>query len=172
LLTENPLGTKPDARRFPARNRIIAGLSDATVVIEAAEKGGALITANLANDYDREVFAVPGNIHQPYSRGCNRLISEHKAHILTGVNDLINLLNWDAASNAGQAKATVAKPRPELDAEEQKVVELLSRTRDAMQIDLLSWESQLSVNQLAAILLSLEFKGLIRSLPGKKYALV
>ncbi|MFP4088684.1 MAG: DNA-processing protein DprA [Cyclobacteriaceae bacterium] len=172
LLTENCLGTKPDARRFPARNRIIAGLTDATVVVEAADKGGALITANLANDYDREVFAVPGSLYQPYSRGCNRLIREHKAHILTGVEDLINLMNWDTAALDRKEAAQVAMKRPELDAEEQKVVDLLSKSKEAMQLDILSWHAQFSVSKLAAILLSLEFKGLIRSLPGKKYTLV
>jgi len=171
LLTENPLGTKPDARKFPARNRIIAALSDATIVVEAAVKGGALITANLANDYDREVFAVPGNWNQPYSKGCTKLIKEYKAHILTQATDVVELLNWDVDAPKGEEKQ---KPvfQVELDNEEQQLVDVLAKQTEAMQLDVLSWHTQFSVSKLAAVLLTLEFKGVIRSLPGKKFQLV
>ncbi|MDF9794845.1 DNA processing protein [Catalinimonas alkaloidigena] len=171
LLTENPLGTKPDARKFPARNRIIAALSDATIVIEAAEKGGALITANLANDYDREVFAVPGNWNQPYSKGCNKLIKQHKAHILTQVNDIVEMLNWDCEFNA-KKKLNQPVLQVAIDEDEQQVVDVLSRQSEAMIMDNLSWHTQFSISKLASILLSLEFKGVIKSLPGKKYQMV
>lgn len=171
LLTENPLGTKPDARKFPARNRIIAALSDATIVIEAAEKGGALITANLANDYDREVFAVPGSWQQPYSKGCNKLIKQHKAHILTQVADIVEMLNWDCDA---AAKKELHQPvlQVAIDDEEQQVVDVLSKQSEAMIMDNLSWHTQFSISKLASILLSLEFKGVIKSLPGKKYQMV
>ena len=172
LLTENPLGTKPDARKFPARNRIIAALCDATVVVEAAEKGGALITANLANDYDREVFAVPGGWGQPYSQGCNKLIREHKAHILSRPQDMVELLNWDQAHNSGREKE---KQQPvinvEIDAEERIVVDTLNEKSEAILFDVLSWHTSMPVNKLASVLLSLEFKGVVRALPGKKYQL-
>lgn len=172
LLTENPLGTKPDARKFPARNRIIAALCDATIVVEAAEKGGALITANLANDYDREVFAVPGNWGQAYSQGCNKLIREHKAHILSRPHDVVEMLNWDQEPN------TVSAGRPvqpeitiEIDSDEKTVVDALNDKQEAVLLDALSWHTQMPVNKLASVLLSLEFKGIVKSLPGKKYQL-
>lgn len=171
LLTENPLGTKPDARKFPARNRIIAALSDATIVVEAAEKGGALITANLANDYDREVFAVPGSWNQAYSKGCNKLIKQHKAHILSQAADIIELLNWDYDVPREKVQKK-AKLQVEIDEYEQQVVDVLSGQTEAMIMDKISWHTQLSVSKLASILLSLEFKGVIKSLPGKKFQMV
>ena len=95
LLSENTFGTKPDAPRFPARNRIIAGMADATIIVEAAIKGGTLITADIANSYNKDIMAVPGPIHSPVSEGCNYLIKTHKAAIYTGIKDLEELLNWD-----------------------------------------------------------------------------
>ena len=174
LLTESPLGTKPDGPRFPARNRIIAGLADAVVVVEAAEKGGALITANLANDYDREVFAVPGNLYQKYTRGCHRLIKEHKARLLTDSQDIITTLNWDIdhAREAKQAaQAQHYEVMADLKEEEKTVATLLDQQPAGMIIDEISWKSQIPVNQLAGVLLSLEFKQVVKALPGRKFQL-
>ena len=182
LLSESPLGTPPDAPRFPARNRIIAGLSDAVIVVEAAEKGGALITANLANDYDREVFAVPGSIYQPYSRGCHRLIKAHKAHLLTEADDLVKALNWDLPAaqrmNAlpfGEGETLNAHskyvPAADLAEDEKLVVEALAQQPQGMLIDELSWKSQIPVSQLASTLLNLEFKHMVKALPGRKFRL-
>ncbi len=98
LLTEHPFGTQPDAHNFPARNRIVAALADAVVVVEAAEKGGALITADIANSYNKDVFAMPGNIRQGHSTGCNNLIKSNRAHLLTGVKDLEYIMNWGTES--------------------------------------------------------------------------
>ncbi len=174
LLTESPLGTKPDGPRFPARNRIIAGLSDAVVVVEAAEKGGALITARLANDYDREVFAVPGSLQQKYSQGCHRLIKEHQARLLTNSEDIIKTLNWDLPSSAA---TKLLRRRPdeealiELNDEEKTVVGMLAEQPSGMVTDDISRQSRIAVNQLASILLSLEFKQIVRALPGRKYKL-
>jgi DNA processing protein len=168
LITENRFGAKPDAPKFPARNRIIAGMCDALLVIEAAEKGGALITADIASSYDREVFAVPGRIGDKYSEGCNMLIRDHKAHILTSAADLIKMMNWEQETN---------KPAPfkadysDLDSEESQIVNLLLG-RDGVLLDDLSWKAQIPVSRLAAILLNLEFRGIVKSLPGKKYRLV
>lgn len=171
LLTENSLGTKPEAKKFPARNRIIAGLADAVIVVEAATKGGALITADLANDYDREVFAVPGGVNQPYSLGCNRLIQQHKAHLLNQGEDLVQMLNWDIEkSDKSQPQAPVSRPK-DLSEDEQKVYELLAESEDGMLLDNISWHTQLPVSRLAAVLLSLEFKQYIRSRPGNRYQL-
>ena len=172
LLTESPLGTKPDGPRFPARNRIIAGLSDAVVVVEAAEKGGALITANLANDYDREVFAAPGNLYHQYARGCHRLIKEHKARLITDSQDIITILNWDLP-HTGTGKRV--EPRPKvvatLSEEEAAVATLLDQHRTGLLIDEISWQSQIPVNRLAGVLLSLEFKQVVKALPGRKFQL-
>jgi DNA processing protein len=170
LLTESPPGTKPEAHLFPARNRIIAGLSDAVVVVEAAAKGGALITAEYANNYHREVFAVPGGLSQSFSAGCNKLIRENKAQIYTRPQDLIEALNWDQASPVKLRNLPTAPP-PDFTEEESQIVALLRPVAD-MHIDELSWKSQLPMGKLASLLLSLEFRGYVRTLPGKKYQVV
>ncbi|WKN41580.1 DNA-processing protein DprA [Tunicatimonas pelagia] len=173
LLTENPLGTKPEAKKFPARNRIIAGLADAVVVVEAASKGGALITADLANDYDREVFAVPGSIHHQYSRGCNQLIRQHKAHLLSQGEDIITMLNWDLEKDINYLtnQPKIFAPPEELNEDEQKVYKVLTQHPDGLLLDKISWCTQLSISQLAAVLLNLEFKQYVRARPGNRYQL-
>lgn len=169
LLTESQPGTKPDAHLFPARNRIIAGLSDAVVVVEAAAKGGALITAEYANNYHRDVFAVPGQLNQAFSAGCNKLIRENKAQIYTSPKDLIEALNWDTSVEQ-VSRRNQPPPLPvDVTEDESQVLALLRRSTD-MHIDELSWQSQLPMGRLASLLLSLEFRGFVRSLPGKKYA--
>ncbi|MFD2933965.1 DNA-processing protein DprA [Spirosoma flavum] len=175
LLTENRPGTKPDAHLFPARNRIIAGLSDAVIVIEAAAKGGALITAEYANNYHREVFAVPGQLNQAFSAGCNKLIRENKAQIYTSPKDIIEALNWDRPINqAGEPvfQKNIAPALPvNITEEESQLLALLRQSVD-FHIDELSWKSQIPMGRLAALLLTLEFQGFVRSLPGKKYSVV
>ncbi|MGF1532322.1 MAG: DNA-processing protein DprA [Bernardetiaceae bacterium] len=166
LLTEQLLGTPPDARRFPARNRIIAGMTDMTLVVEAANKGGALITAQIANSYDRHVGAVPGNIHNTYSKGCNQLIKTHQAHIITEPADIERLLNWDV-QHASPTTATQMPP-PLLEPDEQKIYSVLQSV-ESMEIDELAFRTQLPINQLAALLLDLEFRACVRSMPGKRY---
>ncbi|MFN3405771.1 MAG: DNA-processing protein DprA [Cytophagaceae bacterium] len=174
ILTEYSFDMKADTPFFPARNRIIAGLSDAVIVVEAAEKGGALITAEIANGYNREVFAVPGNIDQEYSKGCNKLIREHKATILSSPTDLALIMNWSADGNQSVKKDDkLPKRLPDLNAystEEATVIQSLFESEGIL-IDDLSWKSQLPLNKLASILLKLEFEGMVKSLPGKKYKL-
>ncbi|AQG79639.1 DNA-processing protein DprA [Spirosoma montaniterrae] len=171
LLTESIPGTKPDAHLFPARNRIIAGLSDAIVVVEAAAKGGALITAEYANNYHREVFAVPGQLTQAFSAGCNKLIRENKAQIYTSPHDLIETLNWDTPIDQPTRK-NQAPPLPsDLTDDESQILALLRQATD-WHIDDISWKSQIPMGRLASLLLNLEFRGFVRSLPGKKYAAV
>ena len=99
VVSENPFGTKPDAHNFPARNRIIAGLCDVLVVVEAAQKGGALITAEIANSYNKDVMAFPGNVGRSYSEGCNSLIKSNRAHLITSVKDLEYVMNWSEGVN-------------------------------------------------------------------------
>jgi DNA processing protein len=174
LLTENRFGCAPDAPRFPARNRIIAGMADAVIVIEAAETGGALITAELANSYNKDVFAVPGNVHQKSSEGCNKLIFKNKASLITSVADLEYMMNWaDDDKNVSPKTKNKKQSPPDFTAysPDEAAVLLLLHDTPEMHIDEISWKSQVPINKLAALLLELEFKGMIKALPGKKFAL-
>lgn len=169
LISENPVGTKAEAHFFPARNRIIAGMSDATVVVEAAQKGGALITANIADSYNRTVFAVPGDLEHKYSEGCNYLIRNQKALIYTGVSDFDYHLGWSATETN---KNTFPEPDlSELSEGDLKIMKILRENREGLAVDELAWRTQIPVNQLASNLLGLEFLGLIKTLPGKRYQL-
>jgi DNA processing protein len=169
IVTENPLGTKPDAHHFPARNRIIAGLCDALIVVEAAQRGGALITADIANSYNKDVFAFPGNIGRSYSEGCNNLIKSNKAILVTSASDIVYAMNWDVVEPESKKSFSIALD--EYPPEEQTILKLLM-DNDQMMIDELSWRSSLSVSKLASLLLTLEFKGRVASLPGKVYKLI
>jgi len=171
ILTEYPFGIQPDAPHFPARNRIVAGMADVTLVVEAAIKGGALITAQIANGYNRDVMAVPGSLDQTYSAGCNRLIRNHQAHIYTSLHDLEYLMNWSEEARARKpAPVSDWSANPDLSEAEKSILNLL-KTRQEMLMDDLSWQAQIPINQLASLLLTLELQGLIKSLPGKKFAL-
>jgi len=173
LLSESPLGTKPDAARFPARNRIIAGLVEAVVVVEAKPEGGAIITAEIANSYDREVFALPGSIHQETSAGCNHLIKTHQARLLTDVRDLVYILNWDKPVAPQNTQATLAFDLDTLgEAEQQVVKHLAKQPQQIILLDDLSWALQMPTAALSALLLQLELQGWVKTLPGKQYALV
>ncbi|MDZ7604044.1 MAG: DNA-processing protein DprA [Cyclobacteriaceae bacterium] len=170
LITEFATGEKPEAHNFPARNRIIAGMSDAVIVIEAAAKGGALITAEIANSYNRDVFALPGDVGRKFSEGCNNLIKQNKAVILTSIEDIEYVMNWQheavAASNDEKYYDFSA-----LTPDEKTIIEMLKTLEDGILIDELSWKSQIPLNKLASILLNLEFSGIIKPLPGKKFKL-
>jgi DNA processing protein len=170
IATENMFGTKPDAHNFPARNRIIAGLCDAILVIEAAEKGGALITAEIANSYNKDVFAVPGNLGNIYSAGCNFLIKSNQANLFTSVKDLEYIMNWSADSTSAKGLSSVIA-ESNLSAEERLVVDCLRKREMPIMIDQLSIESEIPLGKLSSLLLSLEFGGLVISLPGKRYGL-
>lgn len=169
LVSEYPIGTKADSRHFPARNRIIAGLSDVLIVVEAAKKGGALITGNIAHGYERPVFAVPGQLDKSNSEGCNQLIRNFKASIYTGFRDVVEAMNWDKETE--QKVQMIATQLEKLTGREKKVVDTLLANGQQMKLDDLSWQSQIPLNQLASILLQLEFDGLIKPLPGKEYRL-
>lgn len=171
LLTENTFGTRPDAPRFPARNRIIAGMSDCTIVVEAALKSGTLITANIAHSYDKEVMAVPGNITSPVSEGTNYLIKSLKAAAYTSVQDVVELLNWDLQDEAKSRKQNITFDLNEYTPDEIKVLQVLQQSREE-QMDNLSWKAQLPVNLLSSVLLGLEFKGMVKAMPGKRFAIL
>ncbi len=167
IVSENPFGTKPDAHNFPSRNRIIAGLSDALVVIEAGEKGGALITANIANSYNKDVFAFPGNIGRSFSAGCNNLIKSNKANLITSIKDLEYIMNWDPSDSKKEINTTLSLEG--FNDHEKVILQTLNAHDGVLVIDELSWKTNLTLSQLASTLLNLEFKGAVASLPGKRY---
>ncbi|MFD2892291.1 DNA-processing protein DprA [Flavobacterium chuncheonense] len=169
FLTEFWSSSQPDRENFVKRNRIVAGMSEATIVIESAEKGGSLITAQIANDYNRDVFAVPGRTTDKYSQGCNNLIKTQRAHLLHSAADLIYILNWNL-------KMKTEKPIQkqlfiELNNEEQKVYDYLHK-KDKDMIDNIALECELPVFKLSSILLNMELKGIVQPLPGKVYKLI
>ncbi|MCU0446481.1 MAG: DNA-processing protein DprA [Microscillaceae bacterium] len=173
LLSENPFGTKPDAMRFPARNRIIAGLADALIVVEAKSKGGALITAEFANNYHKDVFAVPGNLTQKSSEGCNWLIRNHQANLFTSVIDLEYYLKWDASKPSASPQMQLNFAELGLSTSEKQIWEALKNApANTMTLDEIGTRLQMSVAQINADLLNLELLGLIKALPGKKFGLV
>ena len=174
LLTEFAFGTPPDRYNFPSRNRIIAGISDGTVVVEAAIKGGALITAELALSYDRDVLAVPGNLGSEASEGCNWLIKTNRAALYAEPRDLEELLNWDAALHqSGKFKPVPSYSADDFTAEEFALITVLAGApnREA-QMDELAWKAQVAIHTVSSLLLGLEFRGIVRALPGKKFGLV
>ena len=169
LLSEHPLQTQPEAHRFAARNRIIAGIADATIVVEAGQKSGALITAQYANEYNREVFAVPGGIYEPYSVGCHHLIKTHQANPLTCAADIVDLMRWAEEVPALKNNSDVLDQLPELTEAERGAVQSIGKLE--IHIDELSYQTQLPPNQLLAILLQLELKKIVKFLPGNKFRL-
>jgi DNA processing protein len=155
-----------DRNNFLKRNRIIAGLSEATIVIESAEKGGSLVTADIANSYNREVFAVPGRTTDSQSRGCNNLIKSQQAHLLTSAADLVYMLGWDLTET--HPKSIQTQLFVELSEEEKKIWNYLE-DKDQELLDTIALECQLPTSKVASLLLNLELKGVVRPLPGKLF---
>ncbi|HMQ06554.1 MAG TPA: DNA-processing protein DprA [Saprospiraceae bacterium] len=165
LLTEFSSEDGPDKEHFPMRNRIIAALSDALIVIESGEKGGSMITADLANQYHKDVFAFPGKTDDIKSAGCNKLIKTHKAALIESVEDIAYVMRWDQMDSLRSSQSTLFV---ELDETEQKIIQILRENRE-MTIDTLHYTLKLSISQMANILLNMEFKGVVTSLPGNRY---
>ena len=165
FMTEFWSNSNPDKENFVKRNRIVAGMTEATIVIESAERGGSLITAMLANDYNRDVFAVPGRITDKFSLGCNNLIKTQKANLLTSAADLIYMLNWDIKeSNKGVQKQLFV----DLQNDEQIVYDyLLKKGKELM--DIIALDCGFPIYVLSGMLLNMELKGVIRPLPGKLF---
>ena len=149
---------------FVARNRIVAGMADATIVVESAEKGGALITAGLAMEYNRDVFAVPGRTCDDYSKGCNQLIAHNKAALITSIDDFINAMCWERPTNKPAQQSLF----PELDENESKILTILQEKGEC-HINQLAIYGNIPSSQVLSILLELEFKNLVRSFPGGLY---
>jgi len=165
LLTEFTTESKPDRENFPMRNRIVAGMSDATIVIESGATGGSMITADLANGYSRDVFAIPGRIGDEHSIGCNRLIKSHRASLLESVKDLEYIMGWqrEEKSRSVQKKIFV-----DLNPNEEKLIFIL-REKGKIQIDELCLLAGITMSSVMVHLLNLELNGLVRSFPGKMY---
>lgn len=167
IISENNMFSQPDAPKFPARNRIIAGLSDAVIVVQAKKKGGALITADIANSYNIDVFAVPGLITDPLSEGCNNLIKYHKAHLFSSIDDLIKELNWDQ-NNMNSNQISLFKAS-ELSSIEKKVTDVI--LDHPLHIEEIAIQSQIPLPKLASTLLQLELKGVVKLKAGNIYTL-
>jgi DNA processing protein len=167
LLTEFRSKTKPDKHNFPTRNRIVAGMSDATIVVETGSKGGSMITAELANNYNKDVFAFPGKVSDTKSAGCNYLIKNNKAVLLTDARELIELMNWEKKDK---------KPKPRSQKElfiemtgDEKIIMDILREKNSVHIDEINFKSGLSSSSVAAAILNLELQNVVLSLPGKQY---
>ena len=152
---------------FVARNRIVAGMSDATIIVESKEKGGSLITAALASDYSREVFALPGNIDRETSNGCNNLIRDNKAQLITSAKDMANALDWEVLMSSKRVQNTLF---PDFDETEQTLIDIITEKRE-VDINTLSQLSGITTSKLLSSLMGLEFKGAIKSYPGNRYKL-
>jgi len=155
-----------DRNNFLKRNRIIAGLSEATIVIESAEKGGSLVTADIANSYNRDVFAVPGRVNDLQSSGCNNLIKYQKAHMLTNPLDVPYILNWQLED---LKKPTVQKQLFVELAEDEKRIYNYLKEKDKQMLDVIAIECDMPIFKAASLLLNMELKGIIRPLPGKLF---
>ncbi len=169
LVTEYMTGTVPDKGNFVRRNRIVAGLVDACVVVESASKGGALITARLAGEYDRDVFAFPGRVTDPYSEGCNRLIASNQAQLLTCGGALAEAMGWTVKKEKG--KPVQRELFAELTEEEAALCRLLNGT-DGVQLNMLAVRSGIPVQRVSNIMFDLEMRGIVRMIPGSIYRLV
>lgn len=173
LLTEYTTQTEPLPNNFRQRNRIVAGMADATIVVESAYKGGALITARIAQDYGRDVFAFPGAVGAPYSEGCNLLIRDNKAGLITTADDLVAAMGWPSAAQQEQVRDAGIERQlfPDLTPEEQAIVTLLKQTND-LQLNILSVKTNIPIGQLTALLFQLEMKGVVKPLAGGTYHLI
>jgi DNA protecting protein DprA len=165
FITEFWSSSNPDKENFVRRNRIVAGMTEATIVIESADKGGSLITANLANDYNRDVFAVPGRVTDKYSQGCNDLIKTQKASVLSSAADLIYMLNWDIEKKVKSIQKSLFV---DLEPDEQKVYDFLIKNGKEL-LDIIALQCDFPIFKISGILLNMELKGVIRPLPGKLF---
>ncbi len=165
LVTDYKSGTNPDRENFPKRNRIVAGLSDLTIVVESSKKGGSLITAELANNYNRDVFALPGKLSDSQSEGCNWLIKINKAALIQSVKDIEYIMGWqaDKSKPTNQTQLFVELT------EDQKVITNILAQKEKVGVDEITLTAKFPMSKTVAILLELEFSGVVKSLPGKLY---
>lgn len=173
LLTEFMTRTNADKLNFVRRNRITAGISDACVLVESAAKGGGLITTRISKDYNRDVFAFPGPVGAPYSEGCNRLIRDNGAALITSAEDLVRAMGWEQDARLAQARQQGIERQlfPDLSADEQKVVDVLQKTND-LQLNIISVKCALPVGTVTSLLFTLEMKGVVKAFAGGTYHLI
>jgi DNA processing protein len=171
IASELALGTKPDAKNFPWRNRIVSGLAAATVVIESDEKGGSMITASIALDQDRDVFALPGDVDRPMSRGPNLLLAEGRAKPFRNAQDILKGLGWLPDSLRGGKSAPKAHAE-HLSGDQKKLYQLLTDAGEPLNIDAIIERSEIDVQTVLVRLLELEFKDMVRQLPGKHFTTI
>ena len=169
LLTEYMSQTEALPNNFRQRNRIVAGMSDATILVESAVKGGGLITCRIAQEYGRDVFAFPGNVGQPYSEGCNLMIRNNTAALITSAEEFVEAMGWQTMTD--RPEVIERQLFPDLTEEERRVVMLLQDTND-LQLNLISVKTNISIGQLTALLFSLEMKGVVRPMAGGTYHLL
>mgnify|MGYP000246069891 FL=1 len=173
LLTEFLTGTNADKINFVRRNRIVAGMSDACILVESAAHGGGLITTGISRDYNRDVFAFPGAAGAQYSEGCNNLIRDNGAGLISNATDFVNAMGWqdDAKLQSAQQQGIERQIFPDLSSDEQHIVNTLQRTND-LQINMLSVQANIQISTLTALLFSLEMKGVVKTLAGGVYHLL
>lgn len=171
LLTEYLSQTNPDRQNFVQRNRIIAGLCDALVVVESGAKGGALITAELANDYNRDVFAFPGRVADEWSAGCNALIKNNKASLIESADDLLQFMNWEKETS-NELKNIQFTLFPDLTDDEQEIVTALRKKPEGIQVNELAVLLSKPFSKISSILLEMEFKGFVKCVPGGIYKFI
>ena len=170
LVTEYMSVTEPERQNFVQRNRIVAGMADAVVVVESAAKGGSLITAEIAQAYNRDCFAFPGRVGDEYSRGCNNLIRDNRAALITSAADFLKAMNWDSAAVA--EKTVQRELFVELTPDEERVLTLLRKHSEDVHINMLAVETDIPAGRLISILCSLEMKDLVRTLAGARYSAI
>jgi len=168
LLTDFMSGDEPDKQNFPKRNRIVAGMTDATIVVETGIKGGSMITAELANGYNKDVFAFPGRVNDAKSEGCHHLIKTNKAALITSAKDLVDAMNWEERKSVSKIQTRLF---PELSADEKVIIKILTQ-KETVHIDEIHAQSNLKSSAVAAAILNLELQGLINGMPGKMYKLI
>jgi len=171
LLTEYLSQTNPDKQNFVQRNRIIAGLCDAIVVVESGIKGGALITAEIANEYNRDVFAFPGRVTDEWSAGCNALIKNNKASLIESSDDILRFMNWEK-QNSTKAPNVQTALFLDLSDEEKEIITTLRQNPDGIQFNELAIQLEKPISKTSSLLLDMEFKGLVKCLPGNVYRIV
>jgi DNA processing protein len=168
IITEYISGTEPDKYNFVARDRIIAGMADAVVVVESKQKGGALITAQAANDYSRSVFAFPGRVQDETSKGCNMLIRDNKAHLILSAEDMINTMMWEKKENT-TVQTEMAALLEGMTDEESKIINILKKEEDGLHINQIMEDTEISYSALISTLTMMEMKGWVKSMAGNMY---
>lgn len=173
LLTEHFTHTNADKVNFVRRNRIVAGMSDATILVESAAKGGGLITCRMARDYNRDVFAFPGRVGDKCSEGCNNLIRDQRASLITGADDLVKAMMWEADQQLATAQKQGIERNlfPEVDGDQKKIVDALAANND-QQLNILAQKLQMPISRVSVSLFELEMKGMVKALAGSVYHLI